>query len=451
MLMLKRLFSLSGLIILSLVMTSPYGLAQQKSNPDLSKTKELIIKRGYSKEALQCIECHSKKTPGIVENWKSSRMAHAGVSCYDCHTVKKSSPMASQCEGVKGTNIFTSPMVSPKTCARCHPKEVEQFSKSGHAKLASAPVEDKKKFQVLMYSLEAGKFAGAPDSLRNAARQSGCQMCHGSTVKLNADKKPTDDSWPGGIGMRYPDGGIGNCVVCHNRHGFKVSEARKPESCAKCHLGPDHPDIEIYYESHHGQLFLTEGEEWRWDSAPDTWEPGDYKAPTCAVCHMSGIGELSTTHNISERLKWDLMHPKSVVRSGERGDGEKGRKLMVKVCTNCHSSTHTRNHFAKLDRSAQLYNFYQGKAAKMLADLKAKNLLKQDKWKDPIQELYYYLWHHVGRRARQGSAMDGPDYAHWHGFFQLFQVYKDMEDIYNYRIKNGKIEELSPVMSSAPY
>ena len=449
--LLKRMFLLCWLIILSLMLASPYGLAQEKGYPNLSKTKELIIKRGYSKEALQCIECHSKKTPGIVENWKSSRMAHAGVSCYDCHTVKKSSPMASQCEGVKGTNIFTSPMVSPKTCARCHPKEVEQFSKSGHAKLASAPVEDKKKFQVLMYSLEAGKFAGAPDSLRNAARQSGCQMCHGSTVKLNADNKPTDDSWPGGIGMRYPDGGIGNCVVCHNRHGFKVSEARKPESCAKCHLGPDHPDIEIYYESHHGQLFLTEGEEWRWDSAPDTWEPGDYKAPTCAVCHMSGIGELSTTHNISERLKWDLMHPKSVVRSGERGNGEKGRKLMVKVCTNCHSSTHTRNHFAKLDRSAQLYNFYQGKAAKMLADLKAKNLLKQDKWKDPIQELYYYLWHHVGRRARQGSAMDGPDYAHWHGFFQLFQVYKDMEDIYNYRIKNGKIEELSPVMSSAPY
>ena len=173
--LLKRMFLLCWLIILSLMLASPYGLAQEKGYPNLSKTKELIIKRGYSKEALQCIECHSKKTPGIVENWKSSRMAHAGVSCYDCHTVKKSSPMASQCEGVKGTNIFTSPMVSPKTCARCHPKEVEQFSKSGHAKLASAPVEDKKKFQVLMYSLEAGKFAGAPDSLRNAARQSGCR------------------------------------------------------------------------------------------------------------------------------------------------------------------------------------------------------------------------------------------------------------------------------------
>ena len=162
--LLKRMFLLCWLIILSLMLASPYALAQEKGYPNLSKTKELIITRGYSKDALQCIECHSKKTPGIVENWKSSRMAHAGVSCYDCHAVKKSSPMASQCEGVKGSNVFTSPMVSPKTCARCHPKEVEQFSKSGHAKLASAPVEDKKKFQVLMYSLEAGKFAGAPDS-----------------------------------------------------------------------------------------------------------------------------------------------------------------------------------------------------------------------------------------------------------------------------------------------
>ncbi len=425
--------------------------AEKAVYPDLSQ-KELVIKRGFSKEALQCIECHAKKTPGIIEDWKSSRMAHAGVSCYDCHVVKKSSPMASQCQGIKGTNIYTSPMVSPKTCARCHPTEVDQFTKSAHAKLASAPVVDKKKFLKLMYDLEGGGFAGVPEGskLRLATRQSGCQMCHGGKVELTSDKKPTDDSWPGGIGTRYPDGGIGNCTMCHNRHGFKVAEARKPESCGKCHLGPDHPNIEIYLESSHGQKYLTEGENWRWDSAPDAWEPGDYTAPTCATCHMSGIGELSTTHNVTERLKWDLVHPKSVVRSGERGDGEKGRKLMRKVCVNCHSSIHIDSHFAKLDRAVDLYNFYETSASKMIAELKAKGLLKKDKWKDPIQELYYYLWHHNGRRARHGAAMDGPDYAHWHGFFQMFQMYKDMQDIYDYRMKNNKIEELSPVMSTGP-
>ncbi len=425
--------------------------AKKAVYPDLSQ-KELVIKRGFSKEALQCIECHAKKTPGILEDWKSSRMAHAGVSCYDCHVVKKSSPMASQCKGIKGTNIYTSPMVSPKTCARCHPTEVDQFTKSAHAKLSSAPVVDKKKFLKLIYDLEGGGFAGVPEGskLRLATRQSGCQMCHGGKVVLNSDKKPTDDSWPGGIGTRYPDGGIGTCTVCHNRHGFKVAEARKPEACGKCHLGPDHPNIEIYYESSHGQKFLTEGENWRWDSAPDAWEPGDYTAPTCATCHMSGIGELSTTHNITERLKWDLVHPKSVVRSGERGDGEKGRKLMRKVCVSCHSTIHINSHFAKLDRAVDLYNFYESGASKMIAELKAKGLLKKDKWKDPIQELYYYLWHHNGRRARHGAAMDGPDYAHWHGFFQMFQMYKDIQDIYDYRMKNNKIEELSPVMSTGP-
>jgi len=61
-----------------------------------------------------------------------------------------------------------------------------------------------------------------------------------------------------------------------------------------------------------------------------------------------------------------------------------------------------------------------------------------------------YLWHRTGRRAQQGAA-NAPDYAHWHGTFQMFQVYKDMEDIYHYRLKNNKIEELSTVMSSAPY
>ncbi len=419
--------------------------------PDLSKVKKILIKRGYSKVAIKCIECHAKKTPGIVEDWKSSRMAHAGVSCYDCHVVPKSSPMASQCEGMRGTNIYTSPVVTPKTCGRCHPTEVKQFEQSGHAKLASAPIVEKEKFIKLCYYFEGGQFAGVPEGSKMslAPRQTGCQMCHGCVVKLGPDKRPVD-GWPGGIGTRYPDGSVGNCDVCHNRHAFRISEARKPEACGKCHLGPDHPDIEIYYESSHGQRFLTEGEHWKWDSAPDTWEPGDYSAPTCATCHMSGIGKLSPTHNISERLKWDLVHPKSVIRSGLRGDGVKGRQLMKEVCINCHSKFFVDTQFAKLDKTVELYNFYETNAKKMLTTLKAKGLLKKDTWSDPIQELYYYLWHHCGRRIRHGAAMDGPDYAHWHGFFQLFQMYKDMQAIYNYRMKHNKIEELSPVMSTGP-
>jgi len=145
-----------------------------------------------------------------MEGWKSSRMSHAGVSCYDCHVVEKSSPMASQCEGVKGSNIYISPMVSSKTCSRCHPQEVEQFLKSGHAKLASKATMDASKIGgkllKLQFHYEGAGFMdkkaykwneGTPkgaEGIDRAARSSGCQMCHGTTVELGPDNKPINET-----------------------------------------------------------------------------------------------------------------------------------------------------------------------------------------------------------------------------------------------------------------
>ncbi|GKT30500.1 hydroxylamine oxidase, partial [Aduncisulcus paluster] len=103
-------------------------------------------------------------------------------------------------------------------------------------------------------------------------------VCHGTKVELGPDNKPINLTWPGGVGTRYPDGSIGTCTVCHTRHQFSIEEARKPTACGACHLGPDHPQKEIYEESKHGQFFEAHGEEWKWDSAPDTWQPGDYEA-----------------------------------------------------------------------------------------------------------------------------------------------------------------------------
>lgn len=458
--------SIVGIMCFALLVAGIVSISYaQTQYPNLGQ-KEFVLKRGFTKEALSCIECHAKKMPGVAEGWKSGRMSHAGVSCYDCHVVEKSSPMASQCEGIKGTDTFISPMVSSKTCSRCHPQEVEEFLKSGHAMLSSSAVCDPKRggLQKLMYHFEGSGFMdnakldlstgltpkGQPAYIRSA-RAGGCQMCHGTQVELGPDNKPINETWPGGVGTRYPDGSVGTCTVCHERHSFSIADARKPEACGACHLGPDHPNIEIYMESKHGQKYLVSGDEWKYDSPPDAWEPGDYAAPTCATCHMSGIGDLATTHNVQERLKWDLMHKKSVIRSGNRGDGEKGDKLMRKVCANCHGPTHTNVQRITLDNINELYNKQWAAAVKMKKELADKKLLKKDPWKDGFLELMYYLWHHTGRRARQGAAMNAPDYTHWHGTFQMFQVLKDMEDLYNWRIKNNRIEDLSTVMSSAPY
>ncbi|MFH0765295.1 MAG: hypothetical protein V2A61_02630, partial [Calditrichota bacterium] len=36
-----------------------------------------------------------------------------------------------------------------------------------------------------------------------------------------------------------------------------------------------------------------------------------------------------------------------------------------------------------------------------------------------IEWIYWELWHHEGRRARQGASMMGPDYTWWHGIYEV--------------------------------
>ena len=89
----------------------------------------------------------------------------------------------------------------------------------------------------------------------------------------------------------------------------------------------------------------------------------------------------------------------------------------------------------------QVKDIYLDKVVNMLNELKEKNLLKENPWTDEFQITYYHLWHHEGRRARQGAMMGAADYAHWHGFFELQQDLYKLEGIYQERMETGIIEK----------
>lgn len=115
---------------------------------------------------------------------------------------------------------------------------------------------------------------------------------------------------------------------------------------------------------------------------------------------------------------------------------------MRQVCAACHSPDHTDGFFAQADKAVNLYNEgYYKPALKMLNELKEKKLLRDNPWTDPFQVKYYYLWHHEGRRARMGATHGAPDYAHWHGFFEIMQDLYELEKIYNKRMASGEIED----------
>lgn len=395
-------------------------------------------------ETGKCVECHSAVSPGIVADWKQSTHSKSEIGCTACHQLDKNNPMAAQnCEGVKGTDTYISALVSPKKCAECHETQVKQFNESGHFR-ARLQYKDKKGLHKLMYEHEGQnhpKHKLIPET-------TGCTQCHGSLIKLDKKNRPTSDSWPNaGMGTVYPDGGVGNCATCHTRHKFSKAEARKPNACASCHLGPDHPNIEIFENSKHGHIYKTEGEKYNYDKALNEWKPGDYRAPTCAVCHMAGIGGLESTHNVSDRLKWNLWGQLSKERNSKEamspltGDAKKGRANMKKVCMTCHTKSHTDSYFKSVDGAVELYNeSYYKPAEKMRKELEDKGLLKKNPWDDEFQKTFYVLWHHEGRRARQGAAMGAPDWAHWHGFFELQQDLYKLKSIYKKRLKTGKIE-----------
>ncbi len=351
----------------------------------------------------KCIVCHDRVSPGIVNDWEKSIHAKAKITCIDCHQAAKTDKDARAHEGT-----YISALVSPKDCSRCHPKQVAQFNDSLHYKAVSFILDlkgDRAGDNTLAYKIQ-GK----------ASAVMGCEKCHGSVVKVN-NGKFDPETWPNsGIGRINPDGSKGSCTACHTRHKFSVAEARRPESCGTCHLGPDHPQYEIYMESKHGVIYASESKSWDMNVAGNAWSTEHYRAPTCATCHMSGSGEMEPTHNVSDRLSWELERPLTV----KTEDWETKRKRMKKVCLSCHSPVWVDNFYIQFDNVIELYNEEYYKPVKEAMDaLYNEGYLTKEKFDEEIEFKFFEYWHHEGRRARMGAAMMGPDYTQWHGFYEL--------------------------------
>lgn len=374
--------------------------------------KEYRIERGISAEAQKCIDCHSQLKPGIMADWANSRHAHANITCIDCHAANPTDKDIS-IKHLKQTDTRISPIVSPKDCSRCHPNEAAQYAKSKHANTLE-----------IIWKIDPWMRKGMNNAIE---RRTGCYHCHGSVVNV-IDGGLDPNTWPNvGVGRINPDGSKGSCSSCHTRHKFSLAEARKPEACGQCHLGPDHPQVEIYDESKHGAIYHAEGDSWNWDAAPGTWTPGvDYRAPTCSVCHMSGVKDVPATHDVTERLAWETQAPLTI-RPSQFGplpaktDWKVEREKMKKICLTCHSSRWTDSHFENLDSVIENYNeVYYKPMKKIMDELYEKKLLSKEKPFDEKLEIdFYELWHHEGRRARFGAAMMAPDYTWWHGFYEL--------------------------------
>ena len=65
----------------------------------------------------------------LVEEWRLGAHGQKGVNCFDCHRAERGAPDAFEHNG-----FLIHVIVSPKDCARCHQKEVDEQKGSHHAK-----------------------------------------------------------------------------------------------------------------------------------------------------------------------------------------------------------------------------------------------------------------------------------------------------------------------------
>ncbi len=265
---------------------------------------------------------------------------------------------------------------------------------------------------------------------------SGCKQCHGAVVEVNEDGSLKPAGWPNtGMGRLNPDGSIGACTACHQRHAFSAEQARRPENCGKCHLGPDHPQMEIYEESKHGIAYR--GHEDDLNMGNPKWVLGeDYTAaPTCATCHMSAVrttdGELRpVTHDVGLRISWNNRPPKSIrpeisdkklgLEKMAKVGWEERRDNMKEVCTVCHTPNYVDNFYEQYDGVINLYNSkFAEPGMAIMALLYENELISATKFNDPVEWTWWEIWHHEGRVARHGASMMAPDYTHWHGLYEV--------------------------------
>jgi hydroxylamine dehydrogenase len=370
-----------------------------------------------------CVTCHRRATPGIVEQYGHSTMAAAEVSCQDCHSVEPDYPGA-----VAHQDAHVLPSPTTAMCAKCHGAQVNQFNQSRHGLPAYVAMVGREGLQPSLLARYDGipEAKIKPNEMRNAlfdiegpaVTRFACEGCHN-------------------IGKPAADQSIGQCQACHLRHEFSLEQARKPETCNACHIGPDHPQWEIYQESPHGIAYATGGHRWHWEAEPGTLTVNDFPAPTCATCHMSGFGASGATHDVGDRLTWFLFAP----ISDRRPSWEDNRVRMQNVCGECHNRAFVTGFYQDADRLTEAINAWVRESDEVIAPLREANLLTSAPFDEPVDFVHFDLWHHWGRTAKFGAWMQGPDYVQWHGAYEILKEMAELREIVQEKLRQHQTTE----------
>ena len=460
-----------------------------------------------SEATQECLDCHSVFHPGIVADWRASRHAMTtpavdmqadalarkvtgdeipdelqgvAVGCAECHGMRAESH-ADTFEH-NGAEIHVA--VSPDDCRTCHKEEADQYRRNlmSHAvgNLANNTVYNQLEHAIAATrTMQDGMLRVSPADADTRAEA--CYYCHGTVLKVNGMvtreteagelEFPVIEGWPNqGVGRVNLDGSMGACSACHTRHGFSIAQARKPDTCKECHVGPDVPSCKVYASSKHGNIYASKKENWDFKAVP--WTVGrDFTAPTCATCHISLVVDPEDqvvsrrTHEMKDRLAWRIFgliyaHPQpispdtSIIRNADGlplpTDFEGGlareyfigpdvqaahTQAMQATCKACHSTGWVDGHWRRYNNTLAQSNIATSAITDLMLEGWAKGYAQgPNNGGNPFDEygerLWCDAWLFYANTIRFASAMaGGGDYGVFaNGRYQLSQATAQMQE-----------------------
>jgi hydroxylamine dehydrogenase len=345
----------------------------------------MLINTGLAHAEDPCLDCHEKKTPGIVDYWKKSAHYEKGVGCASCH----------------GTNIDANHKrevtVEATKCGSCHTKAFTEHRLSKHA-----------------ISLKSGK--GCTRNIEHPEDKGrSCTFCHeaGSTKPLTetecamflAQSKEMQKR-----GCESCHRIEASCDTCHTKHGTDLTLAKNPGMCGVCHMGPDHPQLEMWETSAHGVIYKAGGRS---------------AAPDCVTCHMQ-----KGSHNVSRGIAAGIPEEVSGMRKNER-------EFMVSICAGCHTREFAAKNLADGDTIEKQGSVLVQEAKTIVEGLQNDGLLfppvaerpPHPIWKNTfvigahmlyenlssVESLFFKMKQFYYLISYKGVFHQNPDYAHWYG------------------------------------
>lgn len=391
-----------------------------------------------------CADCHADYNPTIVRQFAASAMGRVGaqnprvehqqkqIGCADCH-------------GADHDRIMASKGRVPETmCAQCHPVIYQEHVVDlGHS-YGPGPAGIGPNWE---------RNIGVPhyDQMPRKVMEMGCDPCHAQAGATDAQYWSDDE-------QKYIDNSSltirNGCIACHTRHSFSLEEARKPEACYTCHMGPDHPNYEAYMSSKHGSIYSTLGGSWDWSQplAEAEWD-----APTCAYCHMLRVGDDGTrrsTHHMTEKIIWGMGVQAALGELADITNTDENRvkrNEMIKVCLTCHSEDKARAYLESADAHKLAGDALVIQARDILAELYEEGLIEPSHgqasagllrgprftatelpsefathWPvglyydvSAVEKEYFDMFFFSNLKSYKGAFHMSPDYSWWYGYAEV--------------------------------